>query len=1220
MREDAARALIEETFDQPYDRDRFKGFASNLVSGYEARHKAGIVPDSFKSHIDGVYRLGKIADTDRHEIDIVEVRLKRTTSVHRARTMQRNFVSRYLKGRDKDAALVAFVAADDDSWRFSLVTQELQLIEDLKGRVKVKAIPTPAKRLSFRLGGGERTHTAKRQLLPVLIDDARPTLDILRKTFSVETVSREFFEKYRELFYRAVEVLEAFLDSNEKVAEHFGDRGIEASDFAKRLLGQIVFLYFLQKKGWLGVPVDGAWGEGDRDFMRTLFKRAIENNVNFFDGFLEHLFYDALAVDNSPENHFHDRFRCRLPFLNGGLFEPYNDYQWRGTEILLDNALFSNDNTTAEGDSGDGILDIFDRYNFTVAEDEPLEKEVAVDPEMLGKVFENLLEVKDRRSSGTYYTPREIVHYMCQESLIAYLARQAPAVPTDDIETLIRYGELFLETDAEVAARKRGAEGPDGDKSERCGQYLLPDTVCDAAEDLDEALATVRVCDPAIGSGAFPVGMMTEIVRARTVLGQYLGREETPYRLKYETIHESLYGVDINPGAIEIAKLRLWLSLVVDEEAYDDVQPLPNLDYRIMQGNSLLETYEGIRLFDDSILNTELVTQDRESLKERLKIRQGELTAEITALANQPLDARHRARRKEIEGEARKTVKALKELESAETDGLPPMDLLDSVNAAVRWDQELRVLHEAYFSETDRRRKMDLRKEIEDMEWRLIEESLKDQGKEHRLAEFERYRRTKTRPFFLWRLHFSEVFHPQSGDDEGMFDSPHDGGFDIVIANPPYIKEYTDRSAFDGLRSSPYYRGKMDIWYFFACMSFDLLSRSGVQCFIAQNNWVTSAGASKLRRKIADECKVLSFVDFGAAMVFENASIQTMSYVIDKDGSHDFFDVQYRRLEDKSADAESIERFLAEKSVGDVGSAFLSRLWRKEIRDSIISFVPAHIDEVLRKIEKNGSYKLKKTEILQGVVAPQDKVNKKHIEKLGFGEIGDGIFVLSEDEASVFPDSERNILRPYYTSKEIGRYGKKVEHEAWLIYLGSDADRVIQDYPNVQSHLDQYGEIITSDNAPYGLHRARKEKFFSGNSIVSLRKTARPNFSFADYPCYVSQSYCTIQTDRFDLKYLVGLFNSKAIEFWFRCRGKMQGNNYQIDGEPLLRVPIYWDRTADFSKIIKKVDLLIRKIGSRQDADVSALEAEIDQLVYELYGLTDEEIALIESSLTNGAR
>ena len=225
---------------------------------------------------------------------------------------------------------------------------------------------------------------------------------------------------------------------------------------------------------------------------------------------------------------------------------------------------------------------MFDRYNFTVNEAEPLEKEVAIDPEMLGKVFENLIEENRRKGLGAFYTPREIVHYMCQESLIHYLDTtvnpQGKVIERTDIEALIREGEQAAHYEA---ARKDG---------EVSYQRRLPEAIEQHARALDEALKTITVCDPAIGSGAFPVGMMTEIVRARAALTPYFneGEQRTPYHFKRHAIQNSLYGVDIDMGAVEIAKLRLWLSLVVDEEDVQQIKLLPNLDYKVVVGNSLL--------------------------------------------------------------------------------------------------------------------------------------------------------------------------------------------------------------------------------------------------------------------------------------------------------------------------------------------------------------------------------------------------------------------------------------------------------------------------------------------------------------------------------------------------------------------------------------------------------------------------------------------------------
>ena len=605
MKDDAAKRLIRETFEKRFDEVRFSYFIRELLNGFDERkahtQSGQYLYTGFRESVEKLHRLGTYADPDGQKIDILVVYLAKDHSLDYARTMQRNLVAHHLKKRDyKNAALVAYVAPSAENWRFSLVRMDYELaIDEETGRVNPKEKLTPARRFSFLVGENEPNHTAQQQLIDILKNDRKnPTLDALEKAFEIETVTKQFFADYKARFLELQEELEGIRTRDAAVAKEFADKNLDTANFAKKLLGQIVFLYFLQKKGWLGVERGDAWGAGPKNFLSALFKKRAQGN--FFDEVLEPFFYEALAIER-PDN-FYAPLNCKIPFLNGGLFEPIHGYDWKNTKIPLDNALFAK------------IFETFDLYNFTVREDEPLEKEVAVDPEMLGKVFENLLEVRDRKSKGAFYTPREIVHYMCQESLIQYLhtvlndkksytklgsaqsdflgnekirgqlaitqTSDFPAIAKEDIAIFIRKGELALEYEA---ARKAGM------KSQK---PVLPKNISEYAEKLDQALADVKICDPAIGSGAFPVGMMQEIVRARAVLTDHLSSADesarSRYNFKRHAIQESIYGVDIDPGAVEIAKLRLWLSLVVDEEDYETIQPLPNLDYKIVAGNSLL--------------------------------------------------------------------------------------------------------------------------------------------------------------------------------------------------------------------------------------------------------------------------------------------------------------------------------------------------------------------------------------------------------------------------------------------------------------------------------------------------------------------------------------------------------------------------------------------------------------------------------------------------------
>jgi len=323
-------------------------------------------------------RIAKYVD-GQNEMDVLICKLKKETSLEHARTMQRNFIAWYLNGsrggKLKDAALVAFVSPKGEDWRFSLVKMDYRFEEDKGGRLKVKEEFTPARRWSFLVGANEKSHTAQRQLVDILANDEKnPTLAQLEEAFNIETVTKEFFEWYRKLFLSMKETLDDILKKDKRVASNFEANGVNTVDFAKKLLGQIIFLYFLQKKGWFGVARDNGWGTGSKHFLRELFEKKHGNYSNFFNDILEPLFYEALRIDRSYDDDYYSRFNCKIPFLNGGLFDPIGNYDWVHTDILLPNELFSNSKKTKEGDIGDGILDVFDRYNFTVKEDEPLEK------------------------------------------------------------------------------------------------------------------------------------------------------------------------------------------------------------------------------------------------------------------------------------------------------------------------------------------------------------------------------------------------------------------------------------------------------------------------------------------------------------------------------------------------------------------------------------------------------------------------------------------------------------------------------------------------------------------------------------------------------------------------------------------------------------------------------------------------------------------------------
>ena len=427
---------------------------------------------------------------------------------------------------------------------------------------------TSSKRFTFLLGPGQHCRTATDNFQRLI--DKRGAVEVkdIEDAFSVEALNKEFFDKYRQHYATFVEYItgkryvkqggkweeKQVSEPNAQLRDQFCDDEKRVRDYVKKLLGRIVFLHYLQRKGWLGVPSDKAWGDGDRSFIQHLYEYATEaQQSDFITSVLSPLFYEALNTDRRADNDLFDtrvKFpkrgnKLRIPYLNGGLF----DRDENAALLIKFPPEFFKD-----------LLDFFAQYNFTIDENDPTDAQVGVDPEMLGRIFESLLE--DNKEKGAYYTPKEIVQYMCRESLIAYLCTGIDQ-GTPEHQAISEFVKSY---DAELlmGLELEGVE---------LGTKVL------------EQLKEVKVCDPAIGSGAFPMGMLRELYYCRISLEDL---SVSPAEIKSQIIKGNIYGVDIEQGAVDIARLRFWLSLVVDETT---PTPLPNLDYKIMQGNSLLEWY-----------------------------------------------------------------------------------------------------------------------------------------------------------------------------------------------------------------------------------------------------------------------------------------------------------------------------------------------------------------------------------------------------------------------------------------------------------------------------------------------------------------------------------------------------------------------------------------------------------------------------------------------------
>ncbi len=431
-----------------------------------------------------------------------------------------------------ELAHAIFVFADDSGrFRFSLV-ENLDAKEERSKRFR---------RYTFYIDQNATNRTFKERM-----DGKWTSFEEVKKAFSVERLSNEFFDEYKRIYQSFVDYGTGKTDiMNQFVG--FGDKEKAFRDYIKKMMGRLVFLQFLQKKGWLGVPEGQEWGNGNKEYMKKLFDSKNSTvQGDFLEKVLEPLFFDSLNTDRSQSK---DRATdvlslefgkaIRIPYLNGGLFErdALDD-----TNVKFPASYFSD------------LFETFERFNFTIDENDPNDAEIGVDPEMLGRIFENLLE--DNKDKGAFYTPKEIVGYMCQESLIQYLGD--------------RPGIRMLVTELDASGISP--------EEKSC---------------LIDKLKTVKICDPAIGSGAFPMGMLNLLYWLRIKLGDVEDSSAGILEAKKEIIQNNIYGVDIEPGAVDIARLRFWLSIVVDE---DTPTPLPNFDYKIMQGNSLIEQFLNIDL------------------------------------------------------------------------------------------------------------------------------------------------------------------------------------------------------------------------------------------------------------------------------------------------------------------------------------------------------------------------------------------------------------------------------------------------------------------------------------------------------------------------------------------------------------------------------------------------------------------------------------------------
>lgn len=576
-------------------------------------------------------------------------------------------------------------------------------------------------------------------------------LDSIREAFSVEKVSNAFFDECQKIFQKTKE---HFVQTNKYTVvlwleSHYSKEEVseQINKFTYLFIGRIIFIYFLLRKGWI---------ENRKDYIRNHLQN--NKNHNLYQSFFEPLFFEVFAKREQERLSEINEQYLDTPYLNGGLFQHSQlelEMGAEGKQIVFEDKFIR-----------DIILNFFETYNFTVDENAPNDQEVSIDPEMLGKIFENTLAEEERGKKGTFYTPREIVHYMVNESLYRYLVNEL-TIPPAHIHTLI-YDE----------------------------ENKIDELTKDEIRQIDKKLELLKVLDPAVGSAAFPVEMMQILVKLRRILNVKVGNNINEIDLKKSFIKNNLYGVDIDPGAIEIAKLRLWLSLIVDYDKKEMSEtPLPNLDFQFRVGNSLQEKIDDVDVFESiHELQTGLFAGDDrfQTLKNRM----------ITVKDNF-YDADS-----EIKKHLLKTQ--FDELEH---------QLLHEILTKYKSEHQEHILNvtSSVVKKTEIEK---LRKKITSLEQKIKDGTYK---------------------LFKPDFHFSEVYDRADQNGKKI------GGFDIVIGNPPYgVKVDDDIKDWHELGSKDSY----GIFISTALKRF--LKPGGVLSYIVSDTWLTIKTHRALRAQVLD--------------------------------------------------------------------------------------------------------------------------------------------------------------------------------------------------------------------------------------------------------------------------------------------------------------------------------------------------------------------------------
>lgn len=1195
---------------QAYDRSSFLKFLRSFLDDF-SQDIEPLYPQNKSQFANECYRLGRDNELD---LEVYEIH---HTSTNDARVgIAKDAFKLLLTESVSNRALVVFVPEGSKQWRLSLLQIEADI--DEKGRLQ-KGYSNP-RRHSYLLGEGGSLTTPQKYLFDMGRIAPRKdgnkqlsAVEDLQSRFSVEALTKEFYNKLYNWYLWAVEPSTGVTFPN-LVNTSKDDRDDIAIKII-RLITRLLFVWFIKQKGL--VP-NAIFDEDELKHILANFDPQSEKDGKYYNAILQNLFFATLNNEVSKRRFMSEPFMGKsnsygvktlfrdsknaswfaikpaevlkifhnVPFMNCGLFECLDKYAksdiGQEEDMFLDgfssrdgrqdghlkyrafvpNRLFfaeeHNETVTVEEDKKQkkvdipvmGLLPLLKLYNFTVQENTPSEVEVSLDPELLGQVFENLLaaynpETKEsaRKSTGSFYTPRPIVEYMVNESLIEYLKTKVPTVAEENWRALISYDDVpFTLSDNERIATLN-------------------------------ALYECKILDPACGSGAFPMGMLQQMVH----ITRKLDSEFDPYQTKLRIINNCIYGSDIQPIAMLISKLRFFISLIceqddkavnfADEENNFGINTLPNLETKFVAANSLL-TADIHKYADDNwTLDPNLIKLKNELLK----IRQEHFSVrtQTTKLRKREED---RLKRQEIQDYILQSTTQ------------PNAELVQMYESRIRHLTAERGLYEGekiveeivstqmdMFAEVEQQT---VRKDINKIQRDRIDAEIvdlrksiaKEQNKRNpvgfnaaikQIADWNPYDQLKAAPFF---------------DADWMFGVTD--GFDIVIGNPPYVQLQSNSGVLANLYQNCGFKSferTGDLYCLFYERGHQLLAQGGHLCYITSNKWMRAGYGEKIRNFFAKETDPKLLIDFGGIKVFESATVDTNILLFRKDINK----CSTRCIVTKDNDKEKVQNLALFVANNQIYSSF-------ESSDSWVILSPIE-QSIKKKIETVGT-PLKEWDIQINYGIKTGYNNAFIITTEKRDEILSNCSNLSERKRT------EALIQPILRGKDI----KNSEYRwagLWLINThngvrGKYAPINIKDYPAVKQHLDLYWNDIKAredqGDTPYNLRNCAYLDDFYQPKIMYADITQKLNFCFCKDVMFCNNTtYFMNSKNPSLLPKILHYLNSPLMDWYYRTISVQLG-----------------------ASAVRMFTIYVLQIP---------LPKSLNEDIYKEYKLTEEEIAFIEN-------